>query len=150
MTTTELIETANRRRDYIRSIGKKEPRSAEGWLRMSADDRILADAMTLELDPTPITAEWLLACGGERCPHDDDYIRFKLVDEPYPAYLMLSIFAGQSDGKEICFGSYDGLDESIAWPEFIVASAPSAMATRGQLRTLCRALGVKLNEEEKT
>lgn len=96
-------------------------------------------------DGEALTADWLLAVGFVPDPQDVSALQLPLVKEPYPSFLSVSADPGHpNDGGEVAFQSEDPADARF-W-EFIVASDPDRVRTRGHVSRLAAALGFPLKE----
>lgn len=99
-------------------------------------------------DGVEIDESWLRSIGFGDDPTDGAFVRLRLTADPYPAYLCLgSDTAADHNGCEAVFTSY-GMDkngkEQLTEEDFVVATGPGVMRTRGAVRRLCHALGIPI------
>lgn len=95
---------------------------------------VLADAYLALTDETPATVDWLGGLGWERSNMTNNSAIYWFDTEDAKNSLFLQFFNGNLSLN--CNGS------SCTGHEI------SDNATRGQVRMLCRALGITMNEEE--
>lgn len=102
----------------------------------------LADAMVAELDPSPVGAEWLLLMGAtdiQLREHEKRWAKNRLVFSVPHRKRGIQFDIAIDDFVTVHLLDRFGRMESV--------EALEGKVTRGQLRTLCRALGIPLTEE---
>lgn len=108
--------------------------------------KVLAEAYAAEHaedDGDAITGDWLRAVGFGDDPNWPDTLRILThSDETSQTYLIAPAApGGKRDAGAVCLTTYDadGDDECV-----VIASGRDRLRTRGDVRRLCRALGVPL------
>jgi hypothetical protein len=100
--------------------------------------KLLADAWLAEHpvdDDEPVTEEWLLSVGFSK--KNSAWASIGFDDEIYERYL------GIEEDFSLALGEHDFLGLNAIYVPF-----PGAAKTRGDVRRLCKALGVPLKQED--
>lgn len=93
-----------------------------------------------------ITEEWLRSVGFTTDPTDKSFMLLRANDEPYPTYIALSPDdMGVVGGGQVCFLCRPD-DATNEHDDDFVVFKQNTCRTRGQLRDLCRCLGIPLEK----
>lgn len=128
--TNEIIAAAKRLKSDSWEVYGQTPRTTDEWLELcdnvTADGAMLADAFLAEIDDSPMTVDKFVALGAER--HRGKY----------PNYVLLCGNGGVLVFDENTNTYSVGGSNLKPWDQQI--------PTVGQVRTLCRALGIELKD----
>lgn len=145
---SDLREAAGRLRQIQRHGGSKyidevyvDYDELQAVEQVTLDEMLICDAVLPEFDETPVDEAWLRSICGSYEYDNDNSVAFYLVRQ-LSGDNLLSLCVSNSSGRFSCSLAKlcDGPMKDSPWIDLEV------VGTRGELLSLCRALGIQLGE----